>query len=137
MHGWPTGARQSGILVPSLTDGETQALGLPVQCSFHFSSLLPWPGFMPLLSFMLLDFHGHSERFLKGYHPHISGLLRGQGQDLHCRSCILPILWRRLGASGLVQGGGVSAELWADEWSTDLLCDLVPSYSFVNLKGWL
>lgn len=40
-----------------------QALWLPVRCSFCSSSLLPWPVLRAFALFMVLDFHGGSERF--------------------------------------------------------------------------
>lgn len=127
MPGRPAGGR---ILVPCLMDVETQAcpstepgcagpgLGPGAQAPGLSVLFLLWGAVSLAMldafaTFLLLDFHGDSERILRGYHPPFSGLFT-EGKVKTCK--ILPVSWRRLGRwPG--QGCGVKAEHWADEWS--------------------
>lgn len=114
MHSRPAGGEQGGILIPCLTDGETQAcpstepvcgeartgalaLGPPVQCSFHTFGFFYAVGFSWRLREVL-------ERvpltFLRAAQGARSGLAL---QILHPSYC--------------VEEGGVRAEHWADGWS--------------------
>ena len=101
------------------------ALGPLARCSFCSRGCCP--GFALWASFMLLDFHGGSETFLRGYHPHFSGLLGGRIRACTADPASFPFCGGGSCAAGQAQGGGVRAEHWVNGWSTYLLCDLDPA----------
>lgn len=105
--------REVGFLSPVCQVVKGPGLGLPRQCSL-LSRLWPWPVLHALPPFCIWIFMWHRE-VLERVSPPFSGLLRGQGQGLYCRS----FPWHRGGsrAAGLAQGCGVKAEHRADGWS--------------------